>query len=216
MASATPADATGPAETGNPYEFLVIPARRRALPSTALWWWRWEILFVALLAGLLLGPAHGVENPLLLALVVTSAGGLLAVTASRDWVRRRVWAVITQHRLRVGCAEAGILSPSGRVPTVLWTSVTRYGERVWLNCPSGVTIDDFTRSTDRLAVTCWAGTVTVRRVPGRRSTVVLDVIRNHVTEAVLAQGPGPEHPPVPAARTAEPAGPDPASLLTEW
>jgi hypothetical protein len=202
-------------ESGNLYEFDVIPARRRALPSTALWWWRWELLATVLVAGLLLGPAKGLENPLLPALVVTSAGGLLAVTASRDWARRRVWAVITQHRLRVGCAESGLLSPSGRVPTVLWTSVTRYGERVWISCPAGVTIDDFRRAADRLAVTCWAGTVTVRRVPGRRSTVVVDVIRNHVTEAVLAQGPGPEHPPVPTARTADPVGPDPGALLSE-
>ena len=212
MASVTRTDLS---ETGNPYVLLVLPARRRALPSTAVWWWRWEILAVALVIGLLVGPAPAIENPLLLALVVTSAGGLLAVTAGRDWVRRRVWAVITQHRLRVGCAESGLLSASGRVPTVLWTSVTRYGERVWLNCPAGITIDDFARATDRLAVTCWAGTVTVRRVPGRSSTVVVDVIRNHVTEAVLAQGPGPEHPPVPAARTADRLGPDPAALLSE-
>lgn len=148
------------------------PHRRRPFPILVFWRWRWEL--GATLSTYWLGWAVG-------PVTMGCALGLVAVVGlgwppARAVLTARARAVIVQHRLRVGMVQAGVLSWSGWLPAILWTSPTAIGARVVLWCPAGVDVNAFFGTHQLLAAACWASEVRVYRHSRWANVVVLVVV----------------------------------------
>jgi hypothetical protein len=145
-----------------------------------LWHWRYELaLMTGLpLAALAIGSTLGLSG--LIALAATALALVAAVLAwrpARQWLIARAWCVITPHRVRTGCVHAWVQTRDGRLPTVLYTTPTEFGERVMLWCRAGITAGDFEGARDILRAACWASDVRVVVNDRRSHIVVLEVIR---------------------------------------
>jgi hypothetical protein len=159
-------------------EGLPEPARVvRPLPATLLWRWRNEGAALTAVA-LVWWSCAVVAGPLVAFTVMT---GLLAVLSGvrpvRRWIVGWTWGVMTPHRIRLACAEAGVVSPRGKLPAVVFTRRTPYGERVYLWCPPGLDPVDVAAARPAIAALCWASQVTVLATPQFPAVAVLEVVR---------------------------------------
>src|SRR5215472_7238059 len=153
---------------------ILTPEPRKHLPLL-IWRWRYEL---ALMAGIVaaltvLVTALGIEWGMITASVT-------AGVCSPPWPRAftaRVWCVITAHRLRSGLVQARIQTRRGRLPVILSTTPTPYGERVRLWCPAGITAEALKSARNTLRAACWAADVRVTRDNERSQRVTVDVIR---------------------------------------
>jgi len=161
---------------------------RRPGPLELIWNWRWEFGILAALAG----PSALIASEVgLIGLAVTAGAGLAASAAAllcwpsaRHWIIARAWCVITPHQVRAGCVNAWVQTRSGRLPVILATNPTDYGEEVRLWLRAGITAVDVHAARDVLAAACWAMEVHV--VPSARhaNLVTLEVIRTDHPERV--------------------------------
>jgi hypothetical protein len=145
-----------------------------------LWHWRYETA-----AGIGL-PAAAVAIGYTIGigwLIGAAATGVIILTAalfwpaSRAWLIARAWCVVTPHRIRTGCQHAWVQTRYGRLPTVLHTKPTYFGERVLLWCRAGITSADLDAARDIISTACWAQDVRVITNERRRHLVTLEVIR---------------------------------------
>jgi hypothetical protein len=143
----------------------------RAYPWTVVWRWRYELLAGCMLAAVCLVSLWSLAGLGLMAF------GLWLLPGVGGQARDLLWVVVTPHRVRLGCVEAGVYSYRGRLPAVLRTRRAAYGEQVLLWCPAGTTGEDLAAATDVLRAACWAADVRVVPDPDRRQRVVLEVVR---------------------------------------
>jgi hypothetical protein len=164
-------------------------------PTTVLWRWRYELGAVGALGAVVVALVNGLFWIGALAVAVT------ALAAALPGIRRRAvaraWCVISEHRVRSGCAQARIHSRQGRLPAVLVTRARPYGEDVLLWCPAGTSAGDFQSARELLTAACWAVDVRTRRHPRRAQLVTVEVVRRPAVE--------------PARQPEEPSG-DPLTL----
>ncbi len=129
---------------------------------------------------------------------------------SRRFTVRRVWCVLTRHRIQKLCWEARLHTRAGRLPLVLWTRPTKVGERARVWCRAGVCAEDFEQRIDQLRAACYARDARITRHPHWGQLVIIDVIRRdtlapaHVVPSALAALAGPPMP-GPSRRPAWPA-----------
>jgi hypothetical protein len=103
---------------------------------------------------------------------------IVAVPPLRRWALAVLWTVVTPHRIRVACAEAGVVSPRGRLPAVLFTLRKPYGERVYLWCPDGMGPTDVAAARPAIAAACWVNDVQFYETGGQYPHLVaVDVVR---------------------------------------
>jgi hypothetical protein len=158
---------------------------RRPGPIESCWNWRWELGIGFTIAGLagLMAAIFG-----LIGLAAAAGAGLAASSALLCWppARKRIvaqaWCIITPHRIRVGCINAWVQTRRGRLPIVMYTVPTDYGERVQLWCRAGITAADLFAARQVLAAACWATQVRVIPSVQRAHLVTLEVIRNRHPE----------------------------------
>jgi len=145
-------------------------------PLVLAWRWRYElggavaITAVALVATAVIGWWT----------IAAAAGLAIAIAVipeSRRIAVARAWCVITQHRVRTGCAQAWIHSRTGRLPFIVLTTCEPFGERVRVWCRAGVSVADFDAARHLLASACWAQDVIVTSSAKHSQLVTLDVIR---------------------------------------
>ena len=145
-----------------------------------VWHWRYELALTAgiPLAAVAIGYTLGAAALITMAATafVLLAGALLWAPARRRMIAR-AWCVITPHRVRTGCVHAWVQTRGGRLPTVLYTTPTEFGERVLLWCRAGITAGDLHAARDILRTACWASDVRVIMHDRRSHIVVLEVIR---------------------------------------
>jgi hypothetical protein len=165
---------------------MAVRQARRPGPAELAWNWRWEL---GLLAGLAVPSGLIASEWGLLWLAVTTGAGLAASAAAllcwppaRQWCTARAWCLITPHRVRAGCVNAWVQTRSGKLPLILATTPTAYGEQVRLWLRAGLAAADLHAARDVLAAACWAREVRV--VPSTRHAhlVTLEVVRNHPSE----------------------------------
>ena len=84
--------------------------------------------------------------------------------------------------VRVGYANAWTRTRSGKLPIIVCTVPTGYGQRAHLWCRAGITAAHLLAARDELTAACWAAEVHV--VPSARYShlVTLEIIRNHYPE----------------------------------
>jgi len=152
------------------------PRRRRANPLVVAWRWRYElVLTLGLPIGLLaLGGATHPVAPV--CVLLTAALAYVGWPAAHRFLVDRAWCLLVPHRLRVGMAECGVTSWSGRLPAVLRASRHPSGVRVVLWCPAGVDVHAFHAARSELAAACWAADVLIEHHPLRTNVVVLLVV----------------------------------------
>ena len=103
---------------------------------------------------------------------------VLAWPASRRFVIRRFWCVISRHRMRACVVQIrSMMNFSGWLPWMLWARPTPVGERIFLWMRPGICIDDLNDRTEHVAVSCWARDARVRRSRRIAALVIVDVIR---------------------------------------
>lgn len=150
-----------------------------------IWNWRWELGIAAVTAGLSVAIAADLG---LAWLAVIAGAGLAAFGALLRWppARRqiiaRAWCIITPHRIRVGCVNGWVQTRRGKLPFILWTVPTHFGERAQLWCRAGITAADLLAARDILAASCWAAEVRVIPSVQHAHIVTLEVIRNNYPE----------------------------------
>jgi hypothetical protein len=183
MASGRPQRPNDPSVMSS-LESAVREIQRPGLIESA-WNWRWELGIAAVTAGLSVAIAADLG---LVWLAVIAGAGLAASGALLRWplARRRIiaraWCIITPHRIRAGCVNAWVQTRRGKLPIILSTVPTHFGERAQLWCRAGITAADMFAARDILAASCWAAEVRV--IPSTRHAhiVTLEVIRNHYPE----------------------------------
>ncbi|HEY6278314.1 MAG TPA: hypothetical protein VIX86_18515 [Streptosporangiaceae bacterium] len=147
----------------------------RSSPFGAPWRWRYELALVAglTMAAVILLRLVGAEATVL-------AASALAGLLSPPWpppLRAAAWHVITPHRLRSGMAHARIQSRRGRLPFIVRTLTTPYGERVLLWCRAGTSAEDLRSARALLRAACWASDIQVTADEQGAHLVCVDVIR---------------------------------------
>lgn len=90
----------------------------RPNPFVVGWRWRYE-------AGVAVGFYEVHDS----ALWTVLCGLMVAGAAAVPYGRRRVWCVVTPHRVRTGLKHAWVHSRTGRLPMVLWTRPVPAGRR---------------------------------------------------------------------------------------
>lgn len=165
-------------------EFALQSARRPG-PVEFCWHWRWE-LGLSAAAGMLSGLIAAIFG--LITLAAAAGAGLAGLSTLLCWppARARIfawgWCVITPHRVRAGCAGAWVQTRSGKLPFVLYTVPTEFGQRVQLWCPAGITAGDLFAARHVLAAACWAAEVRVIASFRHAHLVALEIIRDHWPE----------------------------------
>jgi hypothetical protein len=143
----------------------------RPNPVVVAWRWRYE-------AGAVV--TAGVYDARLGALWTVLSGLTAAAAAATPYGRRRVWCVLTPHRVRTGLKHAWVHSRTGRLPMVLWTRPVPGGEELLLLLRPGTSAADVAAAD--LATACWAEEVRVE--PGPRPHLVrLTVVRRYAAPA---------------------------------
>jgi hypothetical protein len=159
---------------------------RRPGPAELTWNWRWELGILCLLAV----PAGLIATEFgLLALSIAAGAGLAASTAAllcwpaaRQWCIARAWCLITPHRVLAGCVNAWVQTRGGKLPFILATTPTAYGEQVRLWLRAGLTSADLQAAKDVLAAACWASEVRVVPSASRAHLVTLEIVRTRHPE----------------------------------
>lgn len=142
-------------------------------PVAVIWWWRYESA-AACAVGFVVWRTDLRVVALAGAVVMVP---LAALAPIRHWFRRRVWCVITPHRLRVGFARAGFDLASGLLPAVLLTRSRGYGERVYVLVAREVSLPWIGRAAGTVAEACWAERVTFSAFGSWDRIVIVDVLR---------------------------------------
>ncbi|WP_178379760.1 hypothetical protein [Cryptosporangium aurantiacum] len=152
---------------------------KRPLPTTIVWRWRYEVLvFLAIsLAASVLIPAYGLAETLLPTGV--SVALVAAVGPLRRAVVRWVLCVATEHRVRAGLAQAWVHNRRGRLPAIVRTRRTPYGEAVLLWCPAGICARHVRAAAPVLRAACWAQHVHVTADVRRAHLVTVHVVRRN-------------------------------------
>ena len=141
-----------------------------------LWRWRWELaIFVGLPAGLSVlmikfGWAWGLA-------FLGMAAVVSAWPQARNWLIAHMRCIVTAHRVRTGCAQAWIQTRSGKLPIIIRTTPQPYGERVYIWCRAGTSLEDFEAARDILRAACWASDIYVNSSARYSHIVVLEVVR---------------------------------------
>jgi hypothetical protein len=118
------------------------------------------------------GPPH-----IALLIMLGAVAVLLAVPASRRFLVRRVWCVITRHRMRSCFVQSRTMTLHGRLPFLLWSRPSPVGERVRVWLPAGLSVKDIEDDAQRLAAACWARAVRVTPTRWQAALVVVDIVR---------------------------------------
>ena len=156
----------------------VRPAVARPLPTTVAWRWRYEALLLVGAPLLWWRCVEAVGGLTVLSVVTALIAMIALVPHLRRWIFAVLWTVVTPHRIRVGCAEAGVVSPRGKLPTVAFTLRKPYGERVYVWCPEGLGPVDVAAARPAIAAACWARDVQFFETGGQYPHLVaVDVVR---------------------------------------
>jgi hypothetical protein len=151
------------------------PVRRPNI-AVLIWRWRWELLLCAGLPAtvVVIGTRLGWVWPLAMLGV---AGGTFTAPPAWYWLTTHARCVVTTHRIRTGCAQAWVQTRYGKLPIILLTTPRPYGERAYIWCPAGISLEDFEEARDLLRAACWASDIKVMSSVRYSHIVVLDVIR---------------------------------------
>lgn len=143
-----------------------------------IWWWTPEILLASGALWGFVALSRHTELWLRLVVVVVVLGVPAAVPAIRSRIVALAWCLVVRHRLRLCFAQFITANRAGSLPLIFWAVPTLVGERVWVLLRPGLSLTDLQGRLEKIAVACWASTVTVERASDSNSAYVrVDVKR---------------------------------------
>jgi hypothetical protein len=176
----------------NPYvlDGLAVQVHRSA--AGTLWRFRTELAIITVATGDVLFAHRFV--PVLWAAVILAALALslMAVPWTRRFLTRRVWCVLSRHRMQRVFYETRMHTRSGRLPLVLRIHPTQVGERALIWCRAGICFEDFEAHTGEIAAACYAREARIERSKRWAQIVVVNIVRrdtlapHHVVTSGLA------------------------------
>ncbi|MGN9782956.1 hypothetical protein ACTMTF_16095 [Nonomuraea sp. ZG12] len=147
----------------------------------AIWWWLPEITLVLLLIG---GWVYLQDqtNPLITGAAYASIiVGCCLTSASRRYTLALLWCLIVRHRLRTCFSTFLPTDRHGHLPFIGMAKPIPVGERVWVWLRPGLSLDQIENQLGRIAVACWAASVTVTKARTSNSAAIyLDIKRRDV------------------------------------
>jgi hypothetical protein len=152
------------------------------------WNWRHEIILIVGPIGIAITIGYTVGLDWLIGIAAAAAAllaGVLLRPRSRRWLIARAWCIITPHRFRTGCVHAWVQSRRGRLPVVIRTRPTAFGERMLIWCRAGIVSSDLEAARYVIAAACWAKDVRVIPLDRYRHLVILEVIRHDTPPMVM-------------------------------
>ncbi|MET8865825.1 hypothetical protein ABZW11_23050 [Nonomuraea sp. NPDC004580] len=178
----------------------------------AIWWWLPEITLALLIIG---GWVFLQEqtNPLITGAAYAGViAGCGLVPASRRYTIALVWCLIVRHRLRT-CFTTFLPSDRrGHLPFIGLAKPIPVGERVWVWLRPGLSVDQIESQLGRIAVACWAASVTVTKARSTNSALIyLDIKRRDVLGGLVGS-PLTEDLPTEVPASTRPVSPVPAQL----
>jgi hypothetical protein len=161
----------------NPYLLDDMFATVHRTMVGVLWRFRTEALTLITIGGggwflaraITLAGVLSVIIPLLIA-------GLIASAPRRLFVRR-VWCVLSRHRLQKVFFETRMHTRSGRLPLVLRIHPTEVGERALIWCRAGICFEDFEAHTGEIAAACYAREARVEKSRRWAQLVTVNIVR---------------------------------------
>ena len=157
----------------NPYVLDDLAVRIRRTAAGVAWQWRTEFAILTLTIAALWRLTHLLTLPWA-GLVV---GSVAAAVGVLPWTRRRLWCVLTRHRIQRLCWEARLHTRSGRLPLILWARPTKVGVRLFILCRAGICAEDFQAHIGELRAACYARDARVTRNTTWSQLVTIDIIR---------------------------------------
>ena len=141
------------------------------------WRFRTELttLAIVLLGGWYLSAAITLAG--VLAVTLPLLGAALIGRRSRRFLARRIWCVVSRHRLQKACYETRLHTRSGRLPLVLRIHPTEVGEQALIWCRAGICFEDFEAHTGEIAAACYAREARIERNRRWAQLVVIDIVR---------------------------------------
>jgi hypothetical protein len=142
-----------------------------------LWRFRTEALILITICsgGWFLARAVTLAGVLSLIIPLLTAG--LIAPAPRRFVIRRVWCVMSRHRLQKVFFETRMHTRSGRLPLVLRIHPTEVGEQALIWCRAGICFEDFEAHTDEIAAACYAREVRIEKSRRWAQLVTVNIVR---------------------------------------
>jgi hypothetical protein len=174
-------------QRNNPYILDGLAAQLHRTAAGVAWRWRTELAILTLITAALWKLAHLLTLPWAGVLVGLGAVALGVL----PWTRRRLWCVLTRHRVQKLCWEARLHTRSGRLPLILWTRPSKVGVRLFILCRAGICAEDFQAHIGELRAACYARDARVTRNRTWSHLVTIDIIRrdklaaNHVITSPL-------------------------------
>jgi hypothetical protein len=140
----------------NPYLLDDMFVRVHRSMAGVLWRFRTEALTLITICsgGWFLARAMTLAGVLSVIIPLLTAG--LIAPVPRRFVFRRVWCVMSRHRLQKVFFETRMHTRSGRLPLVLRIHPTEVGERALIWCRAGICFEDFEAHTGEIAAACYA------------------------------------------------------------
>ncbi len=117
---------------------------------------------------------------LLLAVVAALAGW---VGPLRRMIQRRLWCVVTRHRLYMVFVECRLYSRAGHMPVVLRVKPTKVGESCLVWCRAGFSGEAFEARVSEFASGCWARDARVTAGKRFSHLITVEVIRRDTLSA---------------------------------
>ncbi|MEV4009603.1 hypothetical protein AB0J35_03815 [Nonomuraea angiospora] len=147
----------------------------------AIWWWLPELSLVLSLIGIwayLQDQTNPIITGIVYATIITTVGLIPAV---RHYTLALLWCLIVRHRLRT-CFNAFLPADRhGHLPFIGLAKPILAGERVWVWLRPGLSLEQIEHRLDRIAVACWAASVTVTKArTSNAATIYLDIKRRDV------------------------------------
>jgi hypothetical protein len=174
----------------NPYFFDEMLVRGKRTAAGVIWRFRTEVMVLVTGAAGMWELAKAVTTAWLMVILIMAATAVTVVPQVRRFLIRRVWCVLSRHRIQKVCFETRMHTRTGRLPLVLRIHPTRVGERALIWCRAGICAADFEAHTPEIAAACYARQA---RVEGNRrwaQLVQLDIVRRDTLAAHTVIPPG--------------------------
>lgn len=153
----------------------------------AIWWWLPEITLVLLLIG---GWVYLQEqtNPIVTGVIYASVIASIGLfPAQRRFALALVWCLIVRHRLRTCFNSFLPTDRHGHLPFIGLAKPIPVGERVRVWLRPGLSLDQIENQLPRIAVACWASSVTVTKARASNAAAIyLDIKRRDVLGGLVA------------------------------
>ena len=154
--------------------------------------WRFRTELAVLITGIagVWELAKAVTTAWLALILILSATAVTVLPPARQFIIRRVWCVLSRHRIQKVCFETRMHTRSGRLPLVLRIHPTKVGERALIWCRAGICGADFEAHTPEIAAACYARQARVEGNKRWAQLVQLDIVRRDTLAPHLVITPG--------------------------